>query len=175
MLPRYQENFAALSKEETTMVACAIAKRHPGTIGPMGMCAPSGDALFDACESSGLSQAQVVLALAPNPSAEATVALEKLVGRPIVRYVTPVRSTPAPRSHTAAVSAARGAAMKKSDPRKISWVQDANPKKPGSAAHHKFGLYRVGMSVSEFIEAGGTIADVKWDTERGFVKLEDMQ
>lgn len=48
-----------------------------------------------------------------------------------------------------------------------------NPKKVGSAAHGKFALYKEGMSVKDFIAAGGTMADVKWDSERQFIKLKD--
>jgi hypothetical protein len=47
----------------------------------------------------------------------------------------------------------------------------ANPKKAGSAAHERFGLYRNGMTVGRAIEAGVWAADVRWDSEHGFIEL----
>jgi hypothetical protein len=50
-----------------------------------------------------------------------------------------------------------------------------NPKKVGSNAHTKYALYAEGMSVADFIKAGGTMGDVKWDSERGFIQLKDPE
>jgi hypothetical protein len=47
----------------------------------------------------------------------------------------------------------------------------SNPKKSGSASYDRFAKYREGMTVSEAIAAGVTMADVKWDSERGFIQL----
>lgn len=44
-----------------------------------------------------------------------------------------------------------------------------NPKRKGSEAHARFALYRQGMTVAEFIAAGGRRDDLHWDTGRGFV------
>lgn len=46
-----------------------------------------------------------------------------------------------------------------------------NPKRPGSASHSRFALYRDGMTVSEFTAAGGKRVDVRWDVDHGFIAL----
>lgn len=167
MLQKYAENFAALTPEETTKLAVAIANRHEGTIGPRGMCSPTGEHLFKHVAEAGLSQADVVMAMAPDPTPEGVVILEKLIGRPIVRATEKPAKAPRP----ARSPAPRGPAKRGSDPRVVTHVAP-NPKKAGSASHARFELYKVGMTVDEFVAAGGTIADVKWDSERGFIKLE---
>lgn len=174
MLEKYRDNFAMLSAAETALVAGHVARRHSVKIDIGEEDDADGEALFDMMASMGIGQADIVLACAHDPSALAVMALEKIVGRPIVRApagrTTQTAPSPAPRA-----SRPKGNAVRRSDPRKIVWVSETNPKKPGSSAHRKFSLYRVGMTVSEFIEAGGTTADVKWDTERGFVRLEGEQ
>ncbi len=47
-----------------------------------------------------------------------------------------------------------------------------NPKRPGSAAHARFDLYKKDMTVAEFLAAGGWRADVRWDTKQGFIEVE---
>lgn len=66
---------------------------------------------------------------------------------------------------------ARGATMA-DDPRILSVVKP-NPKKPSSAAHGRYALYAVGMSIAEFIKAGGTKADVQYDMSKGFIVAVD--
>lgn len=53
---------------------------------------------------------------------------------------------------------------------KIRLLVKENPKKPASEAWKIFALYRDGMTVEEFIKAGGK--HLKWDIDHGFVKLE---
>lgn len=62
----------------------------------------------------------------------------------------------------------------KRDPRVILFVCE-NPKNPGSKAHGRFALYTVGMTVDEFIAAGGRKTDISYDTQRGFIKLGYVQ
>ncbi len=57
------------------------------------------------------------------------------------------------------------------DSRVITHVAE-NPKRPGSASHARYALYGVGMSVSDFIAAGGRRADVNWDLSHGFIRVE---
>jgi hypothetical protein len=57
------------------------------------------------------------------------------------------------------------------DERKLSsWVE--NPKKVGSASHARYAAYAGSKTVSEFLANGGTLADLKWDSERGYVQVE---
>jgi hypothetical protein len=55
---------------------------------------------------------------------------------------------------------------------KIIAVQE-NPKRAGSGAHARYALYKVGMTVNEFLKAGGISADVHWDSKQKFIKLEN--
>ena len=54
---------------------------------------------------------------------------------------------------------------------RITAIVPVNPKKLGSGSFKKFALYKEGMTPDEFIAAGGTKADVKYDVEHGFIKL----
>ena len=48
-------------------------------------------------------------------------------------------------------------------------LAEENPKR-GEAAK-RFKLYKKGMTVDEYVEAGGFRADIKWDVEKGFIKV----
>jgi hypothetical protein len=54
---------------------------------------------------------------------------------------------------------------------KISLLVAENPKRKGSAAHTVYALYKDGMSVADFISAGGNYADLRWDVKHKFVKV----
>ena len=47
-----------------------------------------------------------------------------------------------------------------------------NPKRSTSAAGKRFDLYKPGMTVKKFLEAGGLRADISWDLKQGFIELE---
>lgn len=53
----------------------------------------------------------------------------------------------------------------------ITLLAAANPKRPGTSAHIRFGYYQTGITVAGFLTAGGTVADLKWDSERKFIKI----
>ena len=57
-----------------------------------------------------------------------------------------------------------------SDPRVIMTVKD-NPKTPGSKAHARYALYQVGMTVDEFLKAGGRRPDINYDLNHGFITV----
>jgi hypothetical protein len=161
MLDRYRDNFAALTPEEATHAASAIARRHPTFPS-----ATTGTALYDACASVPLDQADVVLSMARDSSAIGVVCLEKIVGSPIQRPTQKQPRTPKPKTPRAPRPELR-------DDRVVRLIATDNPKRPGSASHARFALYRDGMSVQEFCRLGGTRADVKWDAERGYISVED--
>ena len=46
-----------------------------------------------------------------------------------------------------------------------------NPKQKGSAAHGRFALYRDGMTVKSFLDAGGSRGDLSWDRGHGFIQV----
>lgn len=164
MLARYRENFDSLTMEEAAHVAAAIQSAYPDV--PVGDGAPRP--LFEICDEAGLGQADVVMSMARDATALGVVCLEKIVGRPIVRPSERPAAQRTPRTPRV-----RGPAVRRTDPRVILSVAP-NPKKPGSKSWPRYELYRVGMTVSEFVEAGGSMADVAWDTERGFIKLGEV-
>ena len=56
---------------------------------------------------------------------------------------------------------------------KIQVVVAKNPKREGSGGYKRFGLYKTGMTIRDFLIAGGKTIDLDWDRERGFIATED--
>lgn len=179
MLAKYQPNFAALSAEAEALVASALLRRHPS------LPAYVPGSLFRLCETAGLDQADVVCAVAAESSPLAVQAMEILagipvtVGHPCLRGPSP---KPAPAPESASESAPRPAPAPRepraartgvTDPRVIVNIVP-NPKRPGSASHARYELYRAGMTVDEAIAAGVKREDIAWDSasSRGFITLE---
>jgi hypothetical protein len=54
----------------------------------------------------------------------------------------------------------------------ITRLVDANPKKPSSKCWHRFELYKTGMTVGNYLDAGGFTPDLVYDTKHGFIKIE---
>ena len=55
----------------------------------------------------------------------------------------------------------------------ITKLVQGNPKEPGSRARRRFGFYRSGMTVQEFLDSGGLIGDIYWDLSRAFIVVSD--
>ena len=53
----------------------------------------------------------------------------------------------------------------------INLLATENPKRVGSASFDRFALYQDGMTVAEYLEAGGWRSDLRWDSKRGFIAL----
>jgi len=47
----------------------------------------------------------------------------------------------------------------------------ANPKRQGTLACQRFDLYKDGMTVAEYIEAGGRTGDVNYDVAENYISL----
>ena len=56
---------------------------------------------------------------------------------------------------------------------KIQIKVPKNPKREGSNGYKRFGLYKTGMTIREFLKAGGKTIDLDWDRERGFIATQD--
>jgi hypothetical protein len=54
---------------------------------------------------------------------------------------------------------------------KISLLVSENPKRKKSKSHTVYALYKDGMSVADFISAGGNYADLRWDVKHKFVRV----
>lgn len=52
---------------------------------------------------------------------------------------------------------------------KITLLRKDNPKRGASADRYK--LYKSGMTVDDYVKAGGFRADIAWDMEREFIKV----
>ncbi len=55
----------------------------------------------------------------------------------------------------------------------ISLRVESNPKRKGSKSFDRFALYKNGMTVEQAVKAGVLYADIKWDTEHGFVAINE--
>lgn len=164
MLDKYKQNFAQLDETQTSHILGFLAPIIPEEHRHMeGL---SGASLFDMCEVSGLDQATVVMCMAHDPSAVGVTCLEVLVGKPIVRRVEKIARTVRNTGPRVRVT------KPLLDPRVITSVKP-NPKKVGSASHERYEKYKEGMTVQDFIAAGGKTADIKWDVSKGFIVLGD--
>lgn len=63
------------------------------------------------------------------------------------------------------------AANESVDKRKIKLLTKENPKREGSAAYERFELYKSNKTVADFIEAGGSTADLRHDEKAGHIEL----
>lgn len=59
----------------------------------------------------------------------------------------------------------------KTDTRKITLTTKENPKREGSKAYETFELYKKAKTVQDFLNAGGKMADIKYDEKAGHIKL----
>lgn len=57
------------------------------------------------------------------------------------------------------------------DSQSIKVLAKENPKREGSDGYKRFELYRKNKTVGAFLKAGGTAADLRWDVEKGFIKV----
>ena len=53
---------------------------------------------------------------------------------------------------------------------KISYVEN-NPKRKNSAAHQRFAKYMKSKTVEQFFKMGGTLADLRYDDNKEYVKI----
>jgi len=56
---------------------------------------------------------------------------------------------------------------------KITVLVDENPKRKNTLAADRFALYENGMTVEEYINAGGRAGDIAHDAAAGYIDLED--
>lgn len=153
-----------------------------------------GAVLAEKC--SHLSHAQVVLTIADRTGIFWCNILDKILKKPIylcARGETGIPTTdlngnplPMPVGHRRGEAVGTGqmpatvyrrlakkAQYKpKHDPRVIVFVQDMNPKMPGTKSHERFALYRQGMTVSQYVAAGGRRDDIAHDVQKGFIRVD---
>ena len=54
---------------------------------------------------------------------------------------------------------------------KITLCVGVNPKRHKSKARERFDLYKDGMTVEQFVAAGGLLDDIRWDVKHEFISL----
>lgn len=65
----------------------------------------------------------------------------------------------------------RGRPAREADLDVIELLAAENPKRAGTKTWHRFALYRTGMTVAEFLAAGGRRVDLSWDAQRQFIRI----
>lgn len=68
-------------------------------------------------------------------------------------------------------TAPRGRSSKYSGGEKITVEVKENPKREGTASAGRFDIYKNNMTVAKFLELGGTLADIAYDTRRGYISV----
>ena len=173
---RYEEAFRSLTPEELDHLIAGLAASRP-ELHELGDF-ESGQELLDYCRQEHISQAEVIMSVRNDPSPVAVRAVERIIMRPIDRR-TPseverqrdaerAAKNPAPAPKVATI----GAKDRIADQRVIRLLVDKNPKREGTKAHDRFALYKDGLTVGEFLKKSGTHADIAWDQDRGFVRLD---
>jgi membrane protein involved in colicin uptake len=56
---------------------------------------------------------------------------------------------------------------------KISLRVESNPKRKGSKSYDRFAHYKNGITVEAAVKAGVLYADLKWDSEHGFIAVNE--
>lgn len=102
---------------------------------------------------------------------ETGLPLTDIEGRPLPLPIGHRRGEPPAAPVTLTAARKRMQYTHRLDPRVITQIAP-NPKKPGSKTHARYGLYVEGMTVTEFIARGGTTADVKYDADHGFIRVD---
>jgi hypothetical protein len=55
---------------------------------------------------------------------------------------------------------------------KVKFLTESNPKRAGSKSFDRFAAYMGTVTVGEYIAAGGTYGDLKYDAEHGHISVE---
>jgi len=159
VLASYHDAFCTLTPEEATYLLTRYTREHRDQI-QLVTASVSGEEVFSVFSGLGVDHATALLPLKRDRTTTGVACLEKLVGRPLRK----------PQQRR--ISKKRSSSVRRIDNRVIATVGD-NPKKRGSKSHARFSLYEPGMTVSAFVDAGGTTADVRWDLARGYITLEE--
>ena len=176
IIEKYADGVRNLSAGALSVVVGELAKRRP----IMAAHVASGSDLVDWCREHNVSQSELVVCVSRNNDPEGVEALETLIGHPIDR-TTPAQAyamragsaspdPDAPKRPRGSMSGRPSGAA--TDDRIIRLLVDKNPKREGTSAHVRFSRYSDGMTIAAFVALGGQMADVKWDEDKGFIRVE---
>lgn len=169
IIEKYAEGVRALTTDQLALVTSSLMSAHPEYSAPF--IPESGSDLVAFCLTHRISQAELIMPLARATDAVGVGALESLLCRPIDR-ITPASLRRAEEERETTNKPSPRTPSRTTDPRFIRLLVAENPKREGTSAHVHFALYRDGMSVSDFLAAGGTSGDLKWDASKNFIRLE---
>ena len=86
---------------------------------------------------------------------------------------TAAKKSAAPKAATNGASKAASLRSKEVLGKKITikTEEKKNPKREGTRAHKRFSMYKDGMTVEDYIKAGGKKSSVSYDVKKGYIAL----
>lgn len=169
MQEKYQENFKTLSNDEAVYLGDSLS----GYLNESITDSENGGDLYQDLVDNNVDHKTTCMSLANDPSPTAVVILEKLIGHPI-RKETPKAQPASSIVRRVQRDGQPRPKLIKNDPRVIYDIVEG-AKRPGSKSYERYKLYQEGMTVTEFIAAGGTSGDVTHDVSKGFIKIKDAE
>lgn len=129
-----------------------------------------------AARAGATDRAQYLLdfLIAQIKSGEVEMATTKKSPKPVAKKAAPAEAKAAPaKGKKAAFIPEKSGPGRKSafnDSMKITLLVKENPKRAKAA--ERFALYKNGLTIADYVAAGGTLADVRWDTKMNFISVK---
>lgn len=103
----------------------------------------------------------------------ATIVKDKVVAKttPTVKDKVAAKVAPVVKGKVVTKAAPKAVTKGGADDLSITVLVSENPKRQGSASFDRFALYTKHKTVSKFLAAGGTSADLRYDEDKKFIKL----
>lgn len=188
MIPPHAELYGQLTPVQALYLWRDLYQQHLVSEAP-DPAAATGELIASLCQ--GLSHAQVVLAISARREqifydiaevlvrkpiymcarGETGIPITDIEGRPLPTPIGHRRGEPPAAPVTLTPARRRMQYAQKIDPRIITVVVP-NPKKPGTKAHHRYSLYQTGMTVQQYLAAGGESSDIRYDVNHGFITVD---
>ena len=136
----------------------------------------SADTLWDihrmyAAAATATVKARTSLSAYFNSSQEMfDMAAAKKSPKPVAKKAAPVAEKSTKKAAPVAEKSGPGRKSAFSDDMKITVVAKENPKRAKAA--ERFALYKNGMTIGEYVKAGGTVADIRWDVKQNFISVK---
>lgn len=173
ILPKYEDAFAGLTPQELAVLLPALGLplvRHDRPF--------TGRDLCEHARTHHISHADIIMSVRHDTTPIGVSIVERLIMRPIDRrtpYEVNISRLPRPPgSHrTASNPTGSASASRAGDDMVIRRVSENNPKRPGTDSHVRFEYYQDGMTVAQYLAKGGRRPDLAWDTDKGFIRLEE--
>lgn len=101
------------------------------------------------------------------------MATTKKSPKPVAKKAAPAegkKSAAPTKKNAPAESTGPGRKSAFNDSMKITVLVKENPKRAKAA--ERFALYKNGLTIGEYIAAGGTLADIRWDVKQSFISVK---